>query len=96
MAHNVTKFSDRGLAYQSGVDVGALTMWHDGSAMCKPRPVIAGTAAAGQNADGGVHAERNRQGILGPVGGPGRSRRTYISGRAVARRRVAVGGTRRV
>lgn len=76
MAWNVTKFSDRGLPYQSGVDVGALT-----DVARRERDVrrVVITTAAGQKQTAVFTQNSTVKHNLGPVGIAGTLKAAYIS-----------------
>lgn len=76
MAWNVTKLSDRGLQYQSGVDVGALT-----DVARRERDVrrVVITTAAGQKQTAIFTQNSTVKHNLGPVGIAGTLKAAYIS-----------------
>ena len=76
MAWNVTKLSDRGLQYQSGVDVGALT-----DVARRERDVrrVVITTAAGQKQTAVFTQNATVKHNLGPVGIAGTLKAAYIS-----------------
>lgn len=76
MAWNVTKFSDRGLQYQSGVDVGALT-----DVARRERDVrrVVITTAAGQKQTAVFTQNATVKHNLGPVGIAGTLKAAFIS-----------------